>query len=50
MLYEVITILEEKVEIARQYLIPKALEQHGLQKSQVTIRKDALRAISYNFV
>jgi len=38
-------ILEEKVEIARQYLIPKALEQHGLQKSQVTIRKDALRAI-----
>ena len=38
-------ILEEKVEIARRYLIPKALEQHGLKKSQVTIRKDALRAI-----
>jgi len=38
-------ILEEKLEIARRYLIPKALENHGLQKSQVTIRKDALRAI-----
>ncbi|MDK2847322.1 MAG: ATP-dependent Lon protease [Desulfuromonadales bacterium] len=38
-------ILEEKLEIARRYLIPKALENHGLQKSQITIRKDALRAI-----
>jgi ATP-dependent Lon protease len=38
-------ILEEKLEIARRYLIPKALENHGLQKSQVAIRKDALRAI-----
>jgi len=38
-------ILEEKVEIARRYLIPKALELHGLTKGQVTIRKDALRAI-----
>ncbi|PLY00697.1 MAG: endopeptidase La, partial [Desulfuromonas sp.] len=38
-------ILEEKVEIARRYLIPKALEQHGLTKGQVSIRKDALRAI-----
>jgi len=38
-------ILEEKVEIAKRYLIPKALEQHGLSKNQVSIRKDALRAI-----
>jgi len=38
-------ILEEKLEIARRYLIPKALENHGLQKGQVTIRKDALHAI-----
>ncbi|ABA87850.1 DNA-binding ATP-dependent protease La [Syntrophotalea carbinolica DSM 2380] len=38
-------ILEEKLEIARRYLIPKALENHGLKKGQVTIRKDALRAI-----
>jgi ATP-dependent Lon protease len=35
-------ILEEKVEIARRYLIPKALEQHGLRKGRVTINKDAL--------
>jgi ATP-dependent Lon protease len=35
-------ILEEKVEIARRYLIPKALEHHGLEKKQVTITKDAL--------
>ena len=38
-------ILEEKVEIARRYLIPKALRNHGLKKGQVTIRKEALEAI-----
>ena len=38
-------ILEEKLEIARRYLIPKALASHGLKKGQVTIRKDALAAI-----
>ena len=38
-------ILEEKLEIARRYLIPKALTNHGLDKSQVSIRKDALRVI-----
>lgn len=35
-------ILEEKVEIARRYLIPKAITAHGLKKDQVTIEKDAL--------
>ncbi len=35
-------ILQEKVEIARRYLIPKALTNHGLKKSQISIRKDAL--------
>jgi ATP-dependent Lon protease len=35
-------ILEEKVEIARRYLIPKAIAGHGLKKEQVTIEKDAL--------
>jgi ATP-dependent Lon protease len=35
-------ILEEKVEIARRYLIPKALSNHGLRKGQVAIQKDAL--------
>jgi ATP-dependent Lon protease len=38
-------ILEEKVEIAKRYLIPKALEKHGLAKGQVTIRRTALKAI-----
>ncbi len=38
-------ILEEKVEIAKRYLIPKALKNHGLQKGQVSIRKEALVAI-----
>ncbi len=38
-------ILKEKVEIARRYLVPKALQSHGLQKGQVSIRRDALEAI-----
>jgi ATP-dependent Lon protease len=38
-------ILEEKLEIARRYLIPKALKAHGLTKGQVTIRREALAAI-----
>jgi ATP-dependent Lon protease len=35
-------ILEEKLEIARRYLIPKALRNHGLKKGQVSIHKAAL--------
>ncbi len=35
-------ILEEKLEIARRYLIPKALKNHGLKRGQVSIRKTAL--------
>lgn len=38
-------ILEEKVEIARRYLIPKTLRNFGLKKSHVTIRKTALKKI-----
>ena len=38
-------ILEEKLEIARRYLVPKALRNHGLKPGQVTIRKDALAAL-----
>ena len=34
---------EEKVHIARQYLIPRQLDEHGLTASQVTIEDDALR-------
>lgn len=42
-------ILEEKVEIARRYLVPKALRNHGLTKGQVTIRRDTLKAIIDGF-
>lgn len=35
-------ILQEKVEIAARYLIPKALEAHGVKPDQVVIKKDAL--------
>jgi ATP-dependent Lon protease len=38
-------ILEEKLEIAKRYLIPKALKSHGLKKVQVTIQKTALKQI-----
>ncbi len=35
-------ILEQKVEIARRYLIPKAIRNHGLKRTQMGIRKAAL--------
>ncbi len=36
-------ILEEKLEIARKYLVPKQLKLHGLKKSQVSFPKAVLR-------
>ena len=38
-------ILEEKLEIARRHLIPRALDSHGLTKKQVRITKAALGGI-----
>ena len=35
-------IAEEKIEIARRYLIPKGIKNHGLKKGQVSIHKRAL--------
>ncbi len=35
-------ILEEKLEIARRFLIPKALKSHGMTKAQVSINKSAV--------
>ncbi|MDA3904062.1 MAG: endopeptidase La [Desulfuromusa sp.] len=35
-------ILEEKLEIARRFLIPKALKSHGMTKAQVSINKTAV--------
>jgi ATP-dependent Lon protease len=36
---------DEKLAIAKRYLIPKQLEAHGLTKSQLTIPDSALRAV-----
>jgi ATP-dependent Lon protease len=36
---------EEKVMIAKDHLIPKQLEKHGLKKSQLRITEDAIREI-----
>ncbi len=38
-------ILQEKLEIAKRFLIPRQLERHGLKRSQVTITVRALREI-----
>ncbi len=38
-------ILEEKLEIARRYLVPKQREAHGLKTGQLRIDRPALRAI-----
>ena len=35
-------LAEEKVEIAKHYLVPKQIEEHGLQKSQLKFDKSAL--------
>jgi ATP-dependent Lon protease len=42
-------IAAEKVEIARRYLVPKAVRNHGLKEGQVTIRKDALSRLIENY-
>lgn len=38
-------VLEEKLEIARKFLIPKQLENHGLTKSHIKLSKPVLREI-----
>ena len=38
-------LAEEKQEIAKHYLIPKQLEEHGLEKSQLKIDKEAVAKI-----
>ena len=35
-------LAEEKLEIAKNYLVPKQLAEHGLEKSQLKFSKDAL--------
>jgi len=38
-------ITDEKIEIAKKYLIPKSLKKHGLNKGQISFSKTALRSI-----
>ena len=38
-------VLEEKLEIARRYLVPKQLKAHGLKKEQIKLPKNVLRDI-----
>lgn len=38
-------LAEEKYEIARHYLVPKQIREHGLEKSQLKFEKAALTAI-----
>jgi ATP-dependent Lon protease len=50
---EVITLSgyidQEKIIIAKRYLIPKSLEKHGLKKEQIVYTKDALTSIAENY-
>ncbi|MFO8235940.1 MAG: endopeptidase La [Bacteroidales bacterium] len=39
-------ILQEKLQIAKRYLIPRQIKEHGLKKSEVIIKDDALRRIA----
>ena len=38
-------LAEEKLEIAKRHLVPKQLEEHGLQKSQLKFEKSAIEKI-----
>ena len=42
-------ISEEKLEIARRYLIPKAIKSHGLKNGQLAIHREALKLIIENY-
>ncbi len=39
-------ILQEKIQIAKKYLIPRQIEEHGLSKTEVTVKDDALKRIA----
>jgi ATP-dependent Lon protease len=42
-------ILEEKIEIATRHLIPRQLEEHGVNKKQFTLDKDVLSFVIENY-
>jgi len=37
--------LQEKVQIARRYLVPKAIAEHGLKRTQIKFKPEVLEAI-----
>jgi len=41
--------IEEKIEIAKQHLLPKQLEAHGISKKQFSIDKKALEKVVENY-
>ncbi len=40
---------EEKIAIARKYLVPRSLERAGIERKQVSYTKNALRSIANNY-
>lgn len=42
-------LAEEKAEIAKRYLLPKQLEEHGIAKKELRIDKSALNSIIENY-
>ncbi len=42
-------IMEEKLQIAKRYLVPKQLKEHGLKKGQVTIDAASLKNIIHGY-
>src|SRR6056297_1557301 len=42
-------IVEEKIEIAKRHLIPKQLQNHGIEKGMITFPKKSLETIVENY-
>lgn len=42
-------VVEEKMEIAKRYIIPKSLKKHGLRKGQIRYNKTTLKAIAEGY-
>ena len=42
-------VVEEKTEIAKQYIIPKSLKKHGLKRGDIRYNKTALNAIAEGY-
>jgi ATP-dependent Lon protease len=42
-------VVEEKIPIAKQYLIPKQLKEHGFEEGEIQFTDEALRQIIHNY-